>query len=130
MMILLDTHVAYWLLFDDEKIPHRIKKIIEENENDIYVSSLSVWEMELKHNIDDSLIINGELFEKLCIKAGIKIIPFAPTNIYDYQLFFTQDIHKEPFDLALLSTCISRGLTLLTHDSNLKKYSGIPIISF
>lgn len=130
MMILLDTHVAYWLLFDEDKIPKRIKQIIEENENNIYISSLSIWEMEIKHNMDDSLIINGELFKKLCEKAGIKIVPFAPTDIYDYQLFVYQEIHKDPFDLVLLSTCISRGFTLLTHDKNLKEYSGIPIISF
>ena len=130
MMILLDTHIAYWLLLDDDKIPDRIKKLIEENENDIYVSSVSIWEIEMKHNIDSSLIINGELFEKLCVKAGINIIPFTPSNIYDYQLFSLQNIHKDPFDLALLSTCIDKNYVLLTHDKKLKQYKGIPIIYF
>ena len=35
-MILLDTHVAYWLLFDDKKIPEYIKDIIDSQEDEIY----------------------------------------------------------------------------------------------
>ena len=41
-MILLDTHVAYWLLFDDKKIPEYIKDIIDSQEDEIYLSTISL----------------------------------------------------------------------------------------
>ena len=130
MMILLDTHVAYWLLFDSNKIPEHIKTVINENEDNIYVSTLSLWEIEIKHNKDEKLIVNGQIFEEFCKKAGITVIPFDMNDINDYELFYIQNIHKDPFDLALLSTCMDKGMSLLTHDKKLKEYSGVPIIYF
>ena len=130
-MILLDTHVAYWLLFDDKKIPEYIKDIINSQEDEIYLSTISLYEIECKHaKYPNEMIVNAELMEKLAQEAHIKIIPFNPSSLYEYQLFSLQKIHNDPFDLALLSVCLDREMMFLTHDSKIKNYSGVPIIYF
>lgn len=49
MKILLDTHMLLWALTDDPKLPQKAREIIEQDENDIYYSMISLWEIELKH---------------------------------------------------------------------------------
>lgn len=130
-MILLDTHVAYWLLFEEKNIPDYIKETINKQEDEIYMSTISLFEIECKHaKYPNEMIVNAELMEKLAREANIKIITFNPSDLYDYQLLAIQNIHNDPFDLALLSTCFDKGMTLLTHDSKIKDYSGISIIYF
>lgn len=49
-MILLDTHTFYWFIRDDDKMPHKVKDIIETDE-DVFISIVSFWEMAIKSNL-------------------------------------------------------------------------------
>ena len=49
-MLLLDTHVLYWFLRDDVKLPFTIKELIS-TEQDVFVSILSFWEMAMKSSV-------------------------------------------------------------------------------
>lgn len=52
-MILLDTHAWLWLLHDPTQLtePAQTAIIKAEKENDILVSSISVWEIAVKHSL-------------------------------------------------------------------------------
>lgn len=48
MKILLDTHILLWAISNDSKLPEMARKLIENEENEIYYSIVSLWEVELK----------------------------------------------------------------------------------
>ena len=48
MKILLDTHILLWTISNDIKLPEKARKLIEKEENEIYYSIVSLWEVELK----------------------------------------------------------------------------------
>ena len=48
MKILLDTHILLWTISNDLKLPEKARKLIENEENEIYYSIVSLWEVELK----------------------------------------------------------------------------------
>lgn len=48
MKILLDTHILLWAISNDVKLPEKERKLIENDENEIYYSIVSLWEIELK----------------------------------------------------------------------------------
>ena len=49
MKILLDTHILLWAISNDARLPEKARKLIENEENDIYYSIVSLWEVEIKH---------------------------------------------------------------------------------
>jgi PIN domain nuclease of toxin-antitoxin system len=46
--LLLDTHVLLWWLSDDRKLAKNAREIIAKPENDVLVSSASLWEVAIK----------------------------------------------------------------------------------
>lgn len=48
MNFLLDTHTFLWWITDSEKLGRKARAVLEETDNDLYLSSASVWEMAIK----------------------------------------------------------------------------------
>lgn len=51
MRLLLDTHALLWWLNDDEKLGNHARSLIGDPENDVLVSSVSLWEITVKLRI-------------------------------------------------------------------------------
>jgi len=121
MKYLLDTHVIIWLAKGSDELPQNIKELIEDHANDIYVCSISLWEIAIKMNLgklDLKLPLDKLLLD---IKAG----GFNVLQIGDSHLVKLLDlpyIHKDPFDRLIISTAIVEEMTLITIDENIHKY--------
>jgi len=50
MKILLDTHYLIWSQTDTKKISKKDQSIILSDENVLFVSPISLWEISLKHS--------------------------------------------------------------------------------
>lgn len=48
MKLLLDTHILLWWLNDDEKLPEKARQLICHADNVVYVSHISLWEIQIK----------------------------------------------------------------------------------
>ena len=48
MKLLLDTHILLWALSDDMQLPSKARKLLESEENEIYYSLASLWEIQIK----------------------------------------------------------------------------------
>ena len=49
MKYLLDTHVLMWMIAGSSEVDEEVKQLIMTPENQIYYSTLSPWEIEIKH---------------------------------------------------------------------------------
>ena len=49
MKYLLDTHIMLWAEFDSKRLSRRAKSILENPENVLYFSPISLWEISTKH---------------------------------------------------------------------------------
>ena len=52
MKYLLDTQVVIWALDDDPRLPQAILDIIEDSQNTIFVTMVSLWEIAIKRSIN------------------------------------------------------------------------------
>ena len=121
MKYLIDTHVIIWLAKDSFEIPMSIKELIENPENDIYICSVSLWEIAIKMNLG-KLDLKQPLSELL---SDIKNSGFNILQIEDKYLSSLLElpyIHKDPFDRLIISTALVEGLSIITTDENIKKY--------
>lgn len=52
MRILLDTHIFLWFISGDIRLSADIRDAIRDPDNEVYLSSVSVWEAIVKHQLD------------------------------------------------------------------------------
>jgi len=51
MQYLLDTHILLWWFTTPKKISTKAHRIIKDKSNDIFLSSISFWEMAIKKSL-------------------------------------------------------------------------------
>jgi PIN domain nuclease of toxin-antitoxin system len=49
--MLLDTHIFLWWLFNDNRLPPKIRENIQNVDNPVFVSATSVWEIATKFRL-------------------------------------------------------------------------------
>lgn len=126
MKVLIDTHIALWALMDDPKMPKEAEKILMDENNDIYYSTVSVWKVAIKHSIrSNDMIVDGRLFEKGCDDNGYKVLPIFNRHTFVLDSLKRPDDapkHNDPFDRLLICQSKTEGMRFLTHDSLLSDY--------
>lgn len=124
--VLIDTHIALWALMDDPKMPKEAEKILMDENNEIYYSTVSVWEVAIKHSIrPNDMIADGRLFEKGCEDNGYKVLPIFNRHTFGLDSLQRPDDaprHNDPFDSLLICQSKTEGMKFLTHDSLLSAY--------
>jgi PIN domain nuclease of toxin-antitoxin system len=130
-MIIIDTHVWLWLLHDPNQLSNaaRAQIDIEEAQNGILVSAISVWEIAVKSSI-------GKLALPLSIDdwyalakshSGIVIEALNPEDaIASTQL--PGDFHKDPADRIIVAMARRYNVSLITCDNNILRYPHVKTI--
>lgn len=63
---LIDTHVLIWIDSSPENLSPRATAIIENPSNDIWISTVSLWEMQIKRQLGNMAFISQDPFAKNC----------------------------------------------------------------
>lgn len=121
MKILLDTHIALWILTDDPRLSKNARILIEDETNELYISTVSLWEIGIKNTKrPDVMKTTTKEFSYYCDQAGFT--PLAIENTHVLTLNILPDIHNDPFDRMLLAQAKFENLKLMTHDSKIASY--------
>ena len=131
MKLLLDTHTLIWVITNSSKLPEKIKSIVNDKNNIIYVSVASIWEIEIKHiKKAESMPYDAKSILRSIECSDFELIDIKKDYILELQSIINQNIHSDPFDHILLSMAKNDNLTLVAHDSNMKDYKDVGIISY
>ncbi|MDY6355839.1 MAG: type II toxin-antitoxin system VapC family toxin [Catonella sp.] len=130
MKYLLDTHILLWALRgrdnNNECLPNKASEIILDPQNEIYYSSINIFEVEIKRITHPQLNLpSGEELIKFCVEAG-----FTPLDLKDIHTLYMKSLkkdvsvedHKDPYDWLLVSQAKCENMRFVTHDSKLKYY--------
>ena len=123
---LFDTHaLIFWRTrqsVSDEFIKYFDK---QDQLGNLLVSSISFWETALLAKKGKIKVVDIQAWrnEILANTNLIQIEPTASEMIKSAQL---PDFHKDPFDRLLIVQTNNNNATLVTKDSNIKKYS-VPV---
>ena len=122
MRYLLDTHTAMWYMGNTPNpLPFNTKEIISNNENYIYLSSVSLWEIAIKVNLGKlTLSLTFDEFLNRITNSDFNILQIE--NEYLKKLADLPFLHKDPFDRLLISTAIVENLIIITADESIHKY--------
>lgn len=120
MKILLDTHTLIWALEDSPRLPLAVRDAIIDESNQIYVSTISLWEIAIKHKKRaDAMPYSANEIKNFAMRSGYIFLSLNldAISIYDN---FDFGILNDPFDRMLLCQSQSHNMRLLTHDNKLK----------
>ena len=127
MKILLDTHILLWLFSDNKLLSEAAKEEILKEENDVFYSVVSVWEVAIKHAAHpDKIFLNGKQFSSLCRDSGFDMLPLHDSHVFAVETIQRDEDappHKDPFDRMLIAQAKAEGMTLFTHDKMLPYYN-------
>ena len=127
MNLLLDTHILLWALTEDTRLPAKAREMILDEKNAIYYSTVSVWEIAIKHaNHPDNVEMTGKEFAEACRDAG-----YLPLEVRDRHVLSLETItrqegappHHDPFDRMLIAQAKEENMSLVTHDGLLPYYN-------
>ena len=88
MKYLLDTHIILWALIDDQRLSIETKNIILNPDHSIYYSTVSPWEVEIKHLKDPNFQLSGEQLAFLCDQNGLLNLPVQNEHILELMYIF------------------------------------------
>lgn len=130
MRYLLDTHIILWGLVGSERLSKEVRDILIDPKNEIYYSTASTWEIEIKHLKKKEFKLSSEQFAFLCDQNGLLNIQINNKHIAELKnINITNDTkHNDPFDKLLLAQAISENLTFITHDRKFANYSNYNIL--
>jgi PIN domain nuclease of toxin-antitoxin system len=123
MKILLDTHTILWLVNGYEKLSSSAKELLLNDEHELFISVVSLWEMAIKVSLGKLSELDGGVgvvISKL-ESMPIEVLPITTDCIKTVESL--PFIHRDPFDRMLVATAVSNDMTILTADSNIPQYS-------
>jgi len=129
---LLDTHCLIWFQENNPKIPKRVVSIIQNTENIILFSQVSLFEIAIKQKIGklpDFLSDTNDVY-KQAVMDDLVFLPIRNSHIYSYQQIPLKDEHRDPFDRLIIATAVQENAIILTVDKNFGLYSDIVLVEW
>jgi PIN domain nuclease of toxin-antitoxin system len=128
MKYLIDTHVFLWIISEPHMISQNAHKIIQNNENELLLSTISIYEISIKTALG-KLNLKRDFDEFIIDNMKKHMISPLSLNVnHTLKSFHLPDIHKDPFDRILIAQSISENYPFITQDGIIKKYPEIRVI--
>ena len=122
MKILLDTCAFLWLTTDAPELSDKAKILFQNTNNAVYLSSVSVWEIIVKHQLGKLPLPSAadDFIKKQCEKHFIEYLSLDEKAVFN--LSRLPNHHRDPFDRMLVCQAIAYDLTVLTSDKLIMQY--------
>ena len=125
MRYYLDTNILIFFFVYPDEINKEVLDIIDDYENQLYVSSVCVQEMI-------HLLQSGKLKSKkikqtedvlyLIDQSGIKISPITEKHLKEYTKLPLYEGHNDPNDRVIIAQAISDEMPLISSDDKFRLY--------
>ena len=126
MRLLLDTHVFLWFVAGDARLSRRARRALEDEDNDIFLSAASVWEMAIKTSLGRlTLPTSVARYTEDKLRHGLQMLPIDWPHAAG-----VEDLpwhHSDPFDRLLIAQARIEGFSVVTGDAAFRPY-GVTIV--
>lgn len=129
MKLLLDTHIWIWMVLDPPRLSRRVARELENGENQLWLSPISVWELLMLtekgrvrlnedavswtlRTLDELQLHEAPLTTEVALESSVLRIP-----------------HSDPSDRLIAASAKAFDLTLVTADEKLIGATGIQVIA-
>lgn len=124
MKYLLDTHTFLWTVLGTARLSKKAKSIILNGNNEIFVSSISFWEIAIKEQIGKLNLKNldSNLLPEIAKEYSFEILNPSPDDFISYKNLPIKKTHRDPFDRMIIHLSIRGDFFLISKDSEFEQY--------
>ena len=122
MKVLLDTQVFLWMHAEAGRLG-RLKSVILDSSNDLFLSAASAWEIAIKHGVGKLNLpeIPRNYVPSRMLANGIRGLEILHTHALAMSSLPLH--HRDPFDRLLVAQCEIEDMSLATADPVFNLYS-------
>jgi PIN domain nuclease of toxin-antitoxin system len=121
MKLLLDTHLLIWTAGNPKKLSKLARELIEDRDNDLAFSAVSIWEIAIKYALEKAdFNVDPHLVRRGCLDNGMTEL--AMSSDHAVIVATLPPIHNDPFDRLLVAQAMAEGIELLTADKTIARY--------
>jgi len=120
--LLLDTCTFLWSLEGGAAISEPARAALSDAANDVYLSSVSAWEIAVKHALGRLPLPEPPHRYVPAQRRARGIEPLALDEEAALHLARLPAIHRDPFDRMLVCQALVAGLMLVTPDPDILRY--------
>lgn len=102
----------------DKKLSKKAKDVIEDDKNVIFLSSVSLWEIQIKESLKKITLPKN--FYEVVKSEDFEILPLKLEHVSSLRDLPRH--HKDPFDRMLISQAREEKFALISADKNIKSY--------
>jgi PIN domain nuclease of toxin-antitoxin system len=120
--LLLDTCAFLWFETASVELSRAARAAIEDAENDVYLSAVSVWEIGRKFAAG-SLVLSSPpevLIPRVREESRIESLAFTEPDALMVEKL--PRLHKDPFDRMLIAQALVSGMRVVTSDAAFSAY--------
>ncbi len=122
MRLLLDTHAFLWWIADDERLSARARALIASDDNEIYFSAASGWEIAIKARLN-RVRLPDDLERFVPAQLAANAFQVLPVHLrHALRVFHLPSLHTDPFDRMLVAQAAVEGMPILSADPQLAGY--------
>lgn len=127
MKLLLDTHALLWWLAGDKQLSPTARWALEDEDNPVYVSAASAWEVATKHRLG-KLPKAGPLTKNFAgevVRQGFLELAISLDD--GQRAGALAGHHRDPFDRMLIAQSKAHDLALVSNEEVFDSYGVIRI---
>ena len=122
-MRLLDTHAFIWYTTDSSRLTATGRSLIDNGENDILLSTASVWEMAIKHSIG-RLTFSSPFIEFIKQQIAVNRIDILEITFDHIEVVASLPLHhRDPFDRLIIAQSMAEQIPILSVDAIFDAYA-------
>lgn len=122
MKLLFDTHAFLWWESEPEKLSPTALVLCEDKSNQLLLSVVSVWEMQIKIQLGKLKLKKSlkEIIERQLSENDLKILSVELNHALT--LKDLDNHHKDPFDRLIISQAKVEKLAIISGDKVISRY--------
>jgi PIN domain nuclease of toxin-antitoxin system len=122
MRLLLDTHTFLWFIAGSLNLSDTARNLIQEQENQKFLSIAGLWEMSIKASIGKLEVgmTLTELVKREVYGNAIDLLEIRPEHLDE--LANLPFHHKDPFDRLMISQSLVENIPIVSRDSAYRSY--------
>jgi PIN domain nuclease of toxin-antitoxin system len=123
LKILLDTCTFLWVAIDAPELSPAARAAFRDPGNEVHLSAVSAWEIAVKHRLGRLPLPQtpARFVSERRLRYRLVALPLDEESALHAALL--PDLHRDPFDRALVCQAIVHGMLLLTPDPLVAQYA-------
>lgn len=128
MTHLLDTHAWIQRALGDP-LPALVEKAFTQHADTLAIADISLWEAAKLVELGRlELSVPLAEFFRLAITPELTVLPVTPAIAEQATTLEASGFHKDPVDQLITATALVHKLRLVSDDSHIRQWGGVPML--